>query len=201
MSDHPAAFGPEVLRAVEAALDSSTYSVLDPFAGTGGIHALGGPYRHTWGVEIEREWAAMHRDTLCADSRHLPESWTGKFDAIATSPAYGNRMADSYDGRDGTRRHTYRTSLGRPLTEGNGAGLQWGQAYRDLHCAVYRECWRVLRPGGQFVTAWHVVALREIGFVYLGRERVSCLGIRHGANRDLRIDFEVVARLRKPDGA
>ena len=220
MVSHPATFGPGVLSAIRRSLDPDTRMVLDPFAGVGGIHDLGRRpddtmYR-TYGVEIEPEWANAHWRNLCRDARSLPEDWTDLFDAIATSPAYGNRMADSYDGRDGSRRHTYRMSLDRPLTEGNGAGLQWGQAYRDLHCAVYHECWRVLRPGGlfvlnmkdhiragrrQFVTAWHVSALREIGFVYLGRERVLCPGMRHGANHALRIGYEVVARLRKLDGA
>lgn len=34
------------------------------------------------------------------DATALPEEWTGLFDVIATSPCYGNRMADNHEARD-----------------------------------------------------------------------------------------------------
>ena len=107
------------------------------------------------------------------------------FDAICTSPTYGNRMADHHNARDASPRHTYRHVLGRPLTRGNSGALQWGdgiagEEYRALHVAVWTECRRVLKPGGIFVlnvkdhirggvlqevTKWHSVALLMLGFV------------------------------------
>lgn len=214
MSDHPAVYPPQVLDAIDRALGYSR-TVLDPFAGVGGIHALY-PKRQTYGIEIEREWAEQHERTVCGDAAWvLPSYEEGCFDAVATSPAYGNRMADQYDGRDGSKRFTYRLALGRPLTPGNSGGLQWGPEYRALHEAVWAECFRVVSPGGlfvlnckdhirkgrrQFVTAWHVATLCRLGFKYLGRERVPLRGIGLGANGGVRVGFEVVVRMGRPSG-
>jgi tRNA G10 N-methylase Trm11 len=149
--------------------------VLDPFAGVGGIHTLAHSGLTTVGVELEPEWATAHPRTLRGDSRSLPFP-DGAFDAIATSPAYGNRMADHHEaqercrpcegtgavggegcsacggeGRREYRRITYRHTLGRALTDGNSGAMQWGEAYRTLHREVWQESVRVLKPGGLFV--------------------------------------------------
>ena len=65
--------------------------------------------------------------------------------------------------------------------------MQWGEEYRELHRAVYRECRRVLKPGGIFVlnmkdhirkgvlqevTNWHYFALLDAGFVCTARVHV-----------------------------
>jgi hypothetical protein len=70
----------------------------------------------------------------------------------------------------------------------------------------------VLRPGGalilnvkdhirgsilQPVTNWHAVTLLCLGFVCTARERVRCPGQRHGANGDLRVEFESVLRFER----
>lgn len=211
MSNHPATYPNNVLTAIEDALGHASL-VLDPFAGTGRIHELATKDRKTLGYEIEPEWAALHPHTICGDSRNMALIPDASIDVVATSPAYGNRMSDSYAG-DGTPRYTYRVALGRPLTDGSGAALQWGAEYRTVHEAVWRECWRVLRPEGrlllnckdhirhgkrQFVTAWHVACLKRIGFVYAGRRRIPTPGQRHGANGDLRLDWEVLVALEKP---
>lgn len=172
---HPAPFSPQVLEAIEQMLAGFSGSVLDPFAGIGGVHELARPERQTFGVEIEPEWASQHPGNICADARYLPFP-DGAMDAIVTSPAYGNRMADHHDAQErcrpceatgevdskpckacggvGRREHTritYRHRLGRPLTDGNSGAMQWGKAYRELHAEVWQECVRVLRPEGKFV--------------------------------------------------
>ena len=147
--------------------------MLDPFAGVGGIHQLAENGYLTAGVEIEPAWACAHPRTIVGDATALVYD-NGTFDAVVTSPAYGNRMADSYDGGrdrckvcalttgdeecpgcDGTgfassKRYTYRTYLGTALAENNAGGMQWGPRYRELHTAAWREVARVLKPGGLF---------------------------------------------------
>jgi tRNA G10 N-methylase Trm11 len=211
---HPAKFSPPILAAIETALAARVDGaavILDPFAGVGGVHAL--PWE-TVGVEIEPEWAAQHPATRCGDSTKLTDLFpAGSFDAVVTSPAYGNRMADSYAGdAKGTRRFTYRTSLGRPLAAGNGGGLQWGDAYRDLHLAVWEQCVRMLRPGGwvfvnvsnhirggveQPVVEWHLQTLLGLGLLVDEVIAVNTQRMKFGANSGRRVDSEKVLILRR----
>lgn len=227
VAKHPARFSADILAHLADELHrelvprTEALKVLDPFAGVGGVHKLGHDGDEvlapivTVGVELEAEWAAAHPQTICGDARHLvPAIFEARtFDAVVTSPAYGNRMADAYDGRDGTRRYTYRTSLGRPLSPGNGAALQWGASYRLLHLDVWRQVWEVLKPGGLFllnvknhvrkgeeqrVTEWHMGVIKGLGF---GLERFDVIatdGLPHGANAQLRTDGERVVAFRKP---
>lgn len=80
-------------------------TVLDPYAGIGGIHALRDllPGIDTLGVEIEEPFAACHPDTLWGDSRELAKrigDRAGTVTAVVTSPDYGNRLADQYLGSE-----------------------------------------------------------------------------------------------------
>lgn len=157
--------------------------VLDPFAGTGRIHAIAetaGVARST-GIELEPEWAnadrfpGPDRTQLVGDALDVvPTFAPGTFDAVLTSPAYGNRMADKHEakdpckscggsgvagaaecrvckGRGVSRRNTYRHRLGRVLSANNGGGMQWGPEYRELHRAIWAVCVAALAPGGVFV--------------------------------------------------
>ncbi len=190
-------------------------NILDPFAGVGTIHQLAGGRFNTFGMEIEREWADAHPLTSWGDSRQLVRYFPkNHFDAIVTSPAYGNRMADrlfhSPSART-SRRMTYTISLGRPLSEGNAAGLQWSGKqkvqYQDLHRQVWDQCFRVLKPGGlifvnvsnhirrgelQKVVEWHEEALVRVGFVLDHRISVKTQRMKMGANYDKRAPNEVI---------
>lgn len=80
-------------------------TILDPYGGVGGIHALRDtlPDLDTVAVEIEPEFAACHPDTLCGDSRLLGQvlgDRAGTITAVVTSPDYGNRLADQYLGSE-----------------------------------------------------------------------------------------------------
>lgn len=55
------------------------------------------------------------------------------FDAICVSPVYGNRVSDSHNAKDGSKRVTYTHMLGRKLTDGNTGCLQWGEKYKQAH--------------------------------------------------------------------
>ena len=210
MSNHPATFNPLILATINDMLGDAD-PVLDPFAGVGGIHTLprhpNGLVRDTHGIEIEHEWADNHPRNIHASALDIPYE-DGYFGAIATSPTYGNRMADQYDGRDGSKRHTYRIALGHDLSEDNSGALQWGFEYRLFHMRAWMEAKRVLEPGGKFilnikdhirggerqrVADWHVECLRGwLGLGLVERREVKSPGIRFGANADLRIDHEEV---------
>lgn len=206
---HPAKFNDNVLSYIERPL-RGYYHVLDPFAGTGKLMEIGAEHQ-IFLNEIEPEWARQGRADSVADARHLPYP-NGFFDAVATSPCYGNRMADHHDAKDGSKRTTYRHCLGRPLHPANSGQLQWGQTYRDFHIEAWKECRRLLRPGGRFilnisdhirkgerveVSKWHLETLLGLGFILEGTHEVPTPRLRFGANGNLRVDHENVFVLRK----
>lgn len=223
----------------EYAVHKHTLRVLDPFAGVGRAFELPA-YCHRrldiTGLEIEPEWAAA-RNMVVGDATAMDPKWTRRFDVIVTSPCYGNRMADHHEpgstGRDTctacnghdpasckkckgtglTVRRTYRGALGRMPSEGSAATMQWGDAYRTLHEAAWREAWRVLRPDGIFVlnvkdhvrggerqrvSAWHRRTVEAIGFIRVATTPIKLGGYRHGRNHDSRMDREYVFTFRRP---
>jgi len=213
---HPCTFGAahvEVLLAILVEHDAGRV-VGDPFAGTGGIHGLNGHGYITRGVELEEEWAAAHPDTQVGDATDLP--WCdGVLDVVATSPAWGNRMADHHEARDDSHRQTYRHLLGRTLSDGNSGGMQWGDDYRQLHRLAWAESRRVVRPGGlivvnignhvragveQLVSEWHLGTLLALDLQLLEARPMQSARYRRGANGQARPDHEWWLVLRKPTG-
>src|SRR5262245_55502313 len=108
MIGHPAKYSAALLPTFAPLLTGCT-RLLDPFGGVGGIFRLS-PYLpgcEIQSVELEPEWAAAHPQTTQGNALALP--WrSGYFDAICTSPCYGNRMADHHTARDASKRNTYR---------------------------------------------------------------------------------------------
>lgn len=211
---HPATYSNAVLDCFRELLelhDAPNKLLIDPFAGTGRVHELR-PEWSTVGVELEPEWAKLHGGTICGDSTDFAAVGIGDVQAgvVATSPAYGNRLADAfYDAADAEARRTYAIDLGRPLTENSGAGLQWGDEYRELHRKVWAECVDVLVPGGLFllnckdhrrngelvaVTAWHVEALQSLGMRLIDFRSLRTAGLPFTTAAPLP---ELVAVLRK----
>lgn len=217
--------------------------VLDPLAGVGRVHTLARDGRvETYGIEIEPEWAACHDRTACTDSlawmgsaalppgdtgsivpnlwRHDPAIPTivGRFDVIACSPPYGNRLADSHNAKDDSTRHSYTHDLGRALTPGNSGNMPWGHRYWAWTAGLYRLMPNVLRPasgddpGGlllwnvsDFVkhkatvpaVTWHRGALYGAGWVETAPPRlVDTQRLRYGENHEARATHETILRMR-----
>lgn len=208
---HPAVFSDPVIRATLDLLGPEHEKVLDPFAGVGKVHEI--PNLVDWdmttvGVEIEPEWATVHPDTVVGDALDLPFD-SDTFDAIITSPCYGNRLADSHNAKDGSYRRSYTHDLGRTLHENNAGSLHWGQEYRDFHAKAWVEAIRVLKPEGHFflnisdhirnkkrvhVASWHVSTLMFMGMKLEDAVRVETRRHKAGANRE-RVASELVFRL------
>ena len=214
--DHPAPFSDPILDQVAAHLKETGQSgtVLDPFAGTGRVHELRERAGvNTIGIEIEPEWAAKHPDTIEGNALELtntiePES----IDAIATSPTYGNRMADHHDAKDDSVRLTYKHTLGRDLSDDNSGQLQWGDEYRRFHQIAWAESVATLKPGGtltlniknhkrgdveQRVSEWHLNTLYDLGMRLIALDIVPTKGLMAGANADTRTLAEFVMTFRK----
>lgn len=224
LRSHPATFSAPILAKAAEMLPPGPGLALDPLAGVGkGLDLLEAAGYKAIGWEMEREWASQDPRIRCGDFLDNDLApWS--VDLIFTSPAYGNRMADNYAGspsdlehllRTGTiRRRSYRIFLGRPLSAGNGAALQWGPGYRSLHARLWKEANRVLRSGGYFllnasnherdhevqrVLEWHVDHLTRVCDLKLVQiEAVQTHRYRDGANRQAREDNEYLILLRKP---
>lgn len=205
---HPAKFTDRHLDEARKFLGAPGKMVLDPFAGVGTVHKLR-PDFETYGVELEPEWACASPYTYIADALVLPFG-ANTFDAIVTSPTFGNRMADHHEARDDSRRNTYRHVLGRELSISNSGGMQWGPQYRIFHIAAWQEAIRVLKPGGLFivnlkdhirrghrqrVTDWHLEVLQGLGLTHTDTAMIPTRGLAMGENSAVRINYETVERL------
>ena len=204
---HPAKYT-DVLLPTMADFLRGSKRILDPFGGTGKVFLL-----ERWlgdveiqAVEIEPEWAARNPRITLGNALHLP--WPdGYFDAICTSPTYGNRMADKWSSCTTKPVGKYAWELQRELHPDNSGTLQWGDAYRDFHRRAWTEARRVLRPGGAFVlniknhirggeivrvTNWQIECLESLGFARWGTVNIPTPSMRTGRNRELRVPYESV---------
>ena len=208
---HPATYTDALLSSFVRMLRGSK-RILDPFGGLGGVFKLSYwlPDAQIEAVEIEPEWASQHPKTTLGNALALP--WpAGYFDAICTSPTYGNRMADKWlrRGKWAGTVITYTELMGRQLHNDNSGTMEWGPKYRNFHVAAWTEARRVLELRGVFVlnikdhirggkrqrvTDWHIEALEALGFRMTDHEKIDCPGMRWGANGSARVDYESVIR-------
>jgi tRNA G10 N-methylase Trm11 len=209
---HPARYSKQLLPILEEELKNFKF-ILDPMAGTG--EALLSIRPDAWLVELQQKWAAASKKitfrSFVGDVHDLP--WPdGFFDAIVTSPTYGNRMADHHNARDASRRNTYRHVYGENLEPNNSGMLQWGDEYCEFHEKAWNECYRVTRSGGRLilniknhirngkvidVSQWHILTLWYAGFTLIKIHEVQTPGQRHGANHHLRVGHENIFIFKK----
>ena len=213
---HPAKYTDDFIPLfAEILVEKGCKKILDPFAGVCKIVEIKkfGYDGLIYANEIEREWAVQGFEEVdclnIGDAEHLPFK-SDFFDAICTSPTYGNRMADSHKAKDSSKRNTYTHTLGKELKEGNTGKMQWGSKYKEKHKAIYLELRRVLKDGGIFilnvsnhirkgevvkVTDWHVETLEDLGFTKIQEKRIETPRNGFGANSKLRVPYESIITL------
>lgn len=209
---HPARYSLALLPVLQR-MAQPYDKVLDVFAGTG-VRLLS-VRPDAFLNEIEPKWAAisqrMTNRSFVGDALSL--RWAaGFFDAVITSPCYGNRYADHHNACDGSRRRSYRHDLGQPLQANNAGKIHWGDEYRDFHTLAWLEVRRVVRPGGglilnvkdfyrgpmrQYVTDWHISCLEELGFRLIEHVKVETPSMRHGQNGKKRMPYESVIHFQR----
>lgn len=211
MIRHPAKYSDEFIP-IFAQILKDKKKVLDPFAGTGKIGLIK-RYGFTgivYANDIEAEWIELGRDKCdvisSMDAEYLSSIYTeGFFDAVCTSPTYGNRMADHHNAKDGSKRNTYTHCLGHELQDGNTGKMQWGGKYREKHTAIYKTIIPLISNNGLFVlnisnhirggeeihvSEWHKDTLEAMGLKLLDDIHVNTRRCRFGANAEKRVDFE-----------
>lgn len=217
---HPAKYTDSFLPVFAKILEGRE-SVLDPMAGTGKIARIKeyGYHGKITCNDIEEDW--QRGETYPVDEWHFTDAanmvWASDecFDAICTSPTYGNRMADAFVSKDGTQRITYFHYLGRPLTDGNTGCMQYGDKYKRKHEAIWRECARVLAKGGTMivnvsnhirqgkiidVVSWHKNIISGLGLRLVDEILVDTPRMGFGRNGNMRVPAEsilVFQKLRK----
>ena len=202
---HPAKYSDPFLPIFASILENRKL-VFDPMAGTGKL-ALIKDYGFTGQVycnEIEPEW--INREYRVdqwfnTDATDLSFIKSDTFDAICTSPTYGNRMADHHNAKDNSRRISYFHYLGRPLCKNNTGQMQWGDNYKYITTLIYAECIRTLATYGLFVlnisdhirkykiipvADWHKELLLSFGLLCLNDQPVTAHRLRYGSNSSLR---------------
>jgi tRNA G10 N-methylase Trm11 len=200
---HPAKYTDALLLTMAQMLKGRR-RIVDPFGGTGKVFLLEAwlPNAQIEAVEIEPEWAAINPRTTHGNALDLP--WPeGYFDAVCTSPTYGNHMAD----QSIMATAKYRANLGRKLHPDNSGACSWGPRYQSLHVTAWTEARRVLCDGGAFVlnikdhirggevqhvTEWHVKTLCGLGFIEREHKRINTPSMRYGRNGDKRVEYESV---------
>jgi hypothetical protein len=223
---HPAKFSKAIIEQINDILLRYTAvdgTLVDPFAGVGGVFDVVWP-GHIVAIELESEWAMQawdksrnhpeHRDIVHIGDAFAVLPQLEKMAAVVTSPAYGNRMADSHTVGEGdlSKRMTYTHTLGRKLSAGNSGQLQWGDEYRDFHNRAWQMVHESLTTNGLFVLnvsdhirtgklqkvcLWHVVACLKVGFKLIDTRKVVTPRMGYGANGNKRVDGEMIYTFRK----
>ena len=208
---HPAKYTDSFIPLFSKLLEGKN-NVLDPFGGTGKL-ALIKDYGFTGRVicnELEREWVDYSynvNEWHFGDAAKMIWAKDESFDAICTSPTYGNRMADHHNAKDGSKRITYKHRLGKELSPNNTGMMQWGEQYRETHKNIYSECIRVLKKDGVLIlnVSNHIRKKQEVDVVSFHRESIVSLGLSlreeikmhtprmgFGRNRNARVENEFI---------
>lgn len=205
---NPAQFTPAIIEALGPTLSSvvpSGASVHDPFAGAGHrlgslCDSLGIPFS---GTDLEA-WDRDPRVKL-GDSTSSATYPQGPH-VVVTSPSYNNGCNDHFV-PDGSKRFTYRAALGRELHT-NNTGRYSGRGSKKAEKAYWDLTHRVVGnwPATVVVNLKNSIRSGEVydlvgkwrellglhTYSILEEHTVPVRGIGMGANRDARINHEVI---------
>lgn len=213
---HPAKYSDGLLYYIYEEIKNSK-KLLDPFAGTGKIGKLKrfGYEGKIYANDIEKDWISPNVygcDYISIQDAEYLEYPKNYFDAIATSPTYGNRMADHFKAKDNSRRITYTHYLGKDLQVGNTGKMQFGKDYKEKHERIYNHLYELLNFNGKIVVnisnfikngeeidvvGWHIQALKNCGFNYIKTIWVKTPRMRFGANSMKRVEKEAICVFEK----
>ena len=208
---HPAKYTDDFVS-IFADLLNGRKRVLDPFAGTGKIGVIKkfGFAGELYANEIEPEWInpnTYNCDFITTEDAEFLQYPPEFFDAICTSPTYGNRMADHHIAKDGSKRNTYTHCIGRQLSDGNTGKMQWGAEYMEKHERIYNHLASLVKNGGLFVCnvknhirkgieidvkSFHEKAIIESGFAKTDEIFMETKGNCFGTNADKRTNGEYI---------
>lgn len=214
---HPAKFTDEFIP-IFADILKTCNNVIDPMCGTGKIGLIKqyGFNGIIYANELEIEWLQQAIDNGCdiisSDDASNMRYSDRSFDAICTSPTYGNRMADHHNAKDNSKRNTYTHTIGRKLSEENTGNMQWGERYRQKHIDIYKEFYRILKSEGIFilnikdhirkgkiinVSEFHKNTIIDIGFTLIKEMKIEVDGLKFGTNYEKRIEYENIFVFKK----
>lgn len=206
---NPAQFSDSIIDFLRDFLSSfipPDHIVFDPFAGQGTklgmlCDELGLEFR---GVDLEK-WANRDERVRLGDST-LQRNYPKEPHIICSSPSYNNGINDHFKPQDGSRRLTYRNSLGHELHPHNtgrwsGRNSKSGESeYWRLHEECVKHWPDVVvvnvkdspRKGKMYPLGakWRVL-LSKYGY-HITAHKVGVPGWRYGENHDARSDFEWV---------
>ena len=224
MVTHPAKYT-DAFIPIFADLLKGRKVVLDPFAGTGKISMI-----KNFGFsgkiicnEIEKDFADIEKKDFSlfgslVDEWHIGDAEKMEYlkdcsiDAICTSQTYGNRMADSFIAKNGSKYITYTHCIGHKLKDGNTGKMQFGEQYQAKHKSIYKELFRVLKNNGIFicnvsnfikngkevdVVGFHKKAIQDIGFSFVEEKKIKTPRMGFGANREKRVNEESILVFKK----
>lgn len=137
---------------------------------------------------------------------------------LVFSPDYGNRMADQYLGTPAERmerqqtgkiprRRSYAISLNRQVSFASTCRYQFGDTYRLMHSTIFGSATKVCVPGARLalnvsnsisggeerdVTRWWLQLASSLGWMTVDLVPVETRRFRDGANREERVDRELI---------
>lgn len=215
MAKNPAKFTNSILDVIVKKLtEFECQYILDPFAGSGKIGLIKAYVPCVVHCnDIENGWKEeypvdkwYHQDAQFLNTEGF------LYDAIITSPTYGNRMADHHNAKDASKRITYTHRYGSKLTEGNTGVLHFGSKYQEKHIAIFRHLLTLLKEGsivmvnvsdfirkGQVVgvVAWWKEMLEGLGLDFIEEVCIETPRMRFGANSEKRVDRESLLIFKK----
>lgn len=207
---HPAQFSKPIIDALRIELEGANKTVFDPFAGLGVrlgelCDELGVPFL---GIDIE-DWPGRDKRVWLGDATNLISYPYDDF-IIVSSPTYPNGISDHFKSNDKSKRFTYRSALGKDLQENNtgrysirGGQKKWDKYWELVSKCV--DCWSAKKADAYinikgFIHKGELVDLPKLwkdllsqrGYDIVKEIEIPCPGIRMGANREARLDNEVI---------